>query len=121
MHGDPKAIDPGSAFEWAGILYALMGLLMGIIFALVSMWVGLWCRLRSVVSERSLAQERSFFAIFYGIIGGICAAISAAVYNLVRDGWVTRGRYSTSLLCPWVSGPALGRSESPPPLRHRKH
>ncbi len=84
-----KRIDPGSAFRVGGILYALMGLLMGIIFALVSMLGG------ALVPASEAWVFRTFFGagavfflpIFYGIIGGICAAISAAVYNLVA-GWV---------------------------------
>ena len=83
-----KRIDPGSAFKVGGILYALMGLLLGIVFALVS-------TLGAIVPASETGLYRMFFGvgaivflpIFYGIIGAIFAAISAAVYNLVAE-WV---------------------------------
>jgi len=84
-----RRIDPGSAFKVGGALYAIMGLFMGIILALVSMLGG------TLVPASEAWVFRTFFGagavfflpIFYGIIGGICAAISAAIYNLVA-GWV---------------------------------
>jgi hypothetical protein len=84
-----KRIEPGSAFKVGGILYALMGLLLGIIFALASMVRGTFAPASEMGVFRMFfgAGAIVFLPIFYGIIGGICAAIGAAIYNLVA-GWV---------------------------------
>ena len=83
-----KRIGPGSAFKVGMAVYAALGLLGGLIFAAVS-------TLGGAVLPREAGVFRMFFGvgaiiflpIFYGIIGGICGAIGAAVYNLVA-GWI---------------------------------
>jgi hypothetical protein len=84
-----KRIGPGSAFKVGLALYGLVGLVLGLIFALVSLLGG------ALVPPAQAGVFRMFFGVgaiiilplFYGIIGGIMAAISAAIYNLVA-GWV---------------------------------
>jgi hypothetical protein len=84
-----KRIGPGSAFKVGLALYGLFGLLMGIIFALVSMLGG------ALMPPTEAGVFRMFFGvgaivflpILYGIIGGVFAAIGAAIYNLTA-GWV---------------------------------
>ena len=90
-----KRIGPGSAFKIGVVLYAAMGLLVGIMVALFSMVAG---SLGSMASADNLGAARFvgfgmgvgaviIFPICYGIFGGVIAAISAALYNLVA-GWV---------------------------------
>ena len=84
-----KRIGPASAFKVGAALYGLMGLLFGIIFALISMQGG------ALLPAMEPRVFRMFFGvgaivflpIFYGVIGGIGGAISAALYNLIA-GWV---------------------------------
>jgi hypothetical protein len=89
-----KRVGPGSAFKVGLVLYAILGLVLGIFMAFISMVAG---------SLGSMGQSAApgakllgfgmglgaiiFFPICYGLIGGILAAIGAAIYNLVA-GWV---------------------------------
>jgi hypothetical protein len=80
-----KRIGPGSAFKVGLALYGFMGLLFGAIVALVSLLGG------ALVPAAEAGVFRMFFGvgaiiilpIFYGIIGGIMAALGAVIYNLV--------------------------------------
>jgi hypothetical protein len=66
-----------------------MGLVLGIIFALASMVGGTLAPASEMGVFRMFFGARAivFLPILYGIIGGICAAIGAAIYNLVA-GWI---------------------------------
>lgn len=76
-----------SVAKIAAVLYGLMGLIFGALFSLMSL-VG-------VMASAGAGNEDAIFGmlfgvgavvimpIFYGVIGGIFAAISAALYNLV--------------------------------------
>lgn len=84
-----RRIGPGSAFKVGLAMYALMGLLFGIIFALISMLGG------ALALPAEAGAFRMFFGvgaivflpIFYGVIGGIFAALGALIYNVVA-GWL---------------------------------
>ena len=89
-----KRVGPGSAFKVGLVLYALIGLVFGICMAFVSMVAG---------SLGTMGQSAApgarlfgfgmgfgaiiFFPLIYGLIGGVFAAIGAAIYNLAA-GWV---------------------------------
>ena len=90
-----KRIGPGSAFKIGIVLYAAVGLLVGIVWALFSVVAG---SLGSMALAGAPGASRFFgfamgigaiiiFPICYGIFGGVVAAISAVLYNLVA-GWV---------------------------------
>ena len=90
-----KHIGPRSAFKIGLVLYAAIGLLVGIIWALFSVVAG---SLGSMASAGAPGAARFLgfglgvaaiiiFPICYGILGGVIAAITAALYNLVA-GWV---------------------------------
>ena len=90
-----KRIGPGSAFKIGLVLYAAIGLLVGIAVSLFSVVAG---SLGSMASAGAPVAARFFgfamgvgaviiFPICYGILGGVTAAISAFLYNLVA-GWV---------------------------------
>ncbi len=84
-----KRIGPGSAFKVGLAIYGLVGLIVGLIFGLISMLGG----------SLALPVQAGMFGVFfgvgaiiiwplcYGIGGGIVAAISAVVYNLIAR-WV---------------------------------
>jgi hypothetical protein len=89
-----RRVGPGSAFKVGLVLYALIGLVVGICMALVSMVVGTL----GSVGQSAVPGARLFgfgmgfgaiifFPLFYGLVGGIFAALGAAVYNLAA-GWV---------------------------------
>src|ERR1700732_3235726 len=98
-----RRVGPGSAFKVGLVLYALMGLVLGICMAFGSMVAGSLGGLgHSPVpgsggtggswDARSFGLGMGlgaiiFFPVIYGLIGGVFAAIGAAVYNLVA-GWV---------------------------------
>jgi hypothetical protein len=89
-----RRVGPGSAFKVGLVVYALIGLVLGIGMAFISMIAG---------TLGSMGQSAApgarlfgfgmgfgaiiFFPVIYGLIGGIFAAIGAAVYNLAA-GWV---------------------------------
>jgi hypothetical protein len=83
-----KRIGPGSAFKVGAALYAFMGLFIGLIFALVSMVGGALMPASQTGAFRMFfgAGAIIFLPIFYGVIGGIFAALGALIYNLVA-GW----------------------------------
>jgi len=84
-----KRIGLGSAFKVRLAIYGLVGLILGLFFGLVSMLGG------TLVLPAQVAMFGMFFGVWaiiilplcYGIAGGIAAAVSAAVYNLVAR-WV---------------------------------
>jgi hypothetical protein len=83
-----KRVGPGSAFKLGMAVYGLIGFLIGVLFALLSM-------LGAALAPPEFGAFKVLFGIgailfmplCYGIIGGIFAAIGAAVYNLVAR-WV---------------------------------
>jgi Transmembrane domain of unknown function (DUF3566) len=89
-----RRVGPGSAFKVGLVLYALMGLVLGVCVGFASMVAG---NLGSMGQSASPGARLFglgmgfgaviFFPVLYGVIGGIFAAISAAIYNLVA-GWV---------------------------------
>jgi hypothetical protein len=84
-----KRIGPGSAFKVGLALYGLVGLIVGLIFGLISMLGG------GFALPAQAGMFGMFFGVWaiiifplgYGIGGGIVAAISAVVYNLIAR-WV---------------------------------
>jgi len=92
-----KRIGPGSAFKVGLVLYALLGVFIGIIVACFSMIAGSLGSMSAagaagIPSARILGFGMGFgaiifFPIFYGLIGGVFAAVGAVIYNVVA-GWV---------------------------------
>ena len=90
-----KRIGPGSAFKIGLITYAILGLVLGIFAASISAILG---SLGGALGQSTVPGARLFgfgmglgaivfFPIFYGLIGGVFAAVGAVIYNLVA-GWV---------------------------------
>jgi len=90
-----KRIGPGSAFKVGMVTYAILGLVIGACIAFFSMIAG---SLGSLAGSQTGAGARALglgmglgaiivAPIFYGIIGGIGAALGAVIYNLAA-GWV---------------------------------
>ena len=89
-----RRVGPGSAFKIGLVLYGIIGLLLGIVMACVSMVAGSLGSLgqSAVPGARVLGLGLGFgaiivFPLLYGVMGGVFAAIGAAIYNLVA-GWV---------------------------------
>jgi hypothetical protein len=89
-----KRVGPGSAFKIGLVMYAILGLVLGIFMAILSMVAGTLGSLgeSAAPGAKLLGFGLGFgaiiiFPIGYGVIGGIFAAIGAAIYNLVA-GWV---------------------------------
>jgi hypothetical protein len=84
-----KRIGPSSAFKIGLVLYGFMGLILGSLFSLVGLVGASFARGASPPFVGALfgAGAIIILPIFYGIIGGIFAALSALIYNLVAS-WV---------------------------------
>jgi hypothetical protein len=89
-----KRVGPGSAFKIGLVTYGIIGLLAGIVMALFSMVAGSVASLgnSAVPGARAFGLGMGFgaiivFPIFYGLLGGVFAALGAVIYNLVA-GWV---------------------------------
>jgi hypothetical protein len=89
-----KRVGPGSAFKIGLVMYAILGLILGIFMAFISMVAGTLGSLGESAAPGAKLLGFGmgfgaiiFFPIGYGVIGGIFAAIGAAIYNLVA-GWV---------------------------------
>src|SRR5215813_11360563 len=89
-----KRVGPGSAFKIGIVLYGILGLFLGILAAFLSSMMG---SLGSLAGT-DLPGLRAFgfgmgiaaiivFPLCYGVVGGVCAAIGALIYNLVAS-WV---------------------------------
>jgi hypothetical protein len=82
-----RRVDPLSAGKVAGLLYALIGLLVGAVFSLIGM--------AGAAFGPEVGEGRAIFGllfgvgaiialpIFYGVLGFICFAIGAVVYNVL--------------------------------------
>jgi hypothetical protein len=83
-----KRIEPGSAFKVGAAVYALLGLVIGALFSVIGMAAGA-AMSNSVPGFGFMfgAGAIIILPICYGIGGGIMAAITAFIYNLV-SGWV---------------------------------
>lgn len=91
-----RRVGPGSAFKVGLVLYAILGLVLGIFMAFLSTVAGSLGGLAmpgaGAPGSRLFGFGMGlgaiiFFPILYGIVGGVCAAIGAVVYNLVA-GWI---------------------------------
>ena len=85
-----RRVGPGSAFKIGLVLYGVLGLFLGIIFAFISMVGGALSSMASAEDSPFGVFKFAFgigaivfFPLFYGIIGGVFAALGAAIYNLV--------------------------------------
>lgn len=89
-----RRVGPGSAFKIGLVLYAILGLVLGIGMAFLSTIAGSLGGLGSpdLHGSRLFGFGMGFgaiifFPILYGVFGGVVAAITAVVYNVVA-GWV---------------------------------
>jgi Transmembrane domain of unknown function (DUF3566) len=89
-----RRVGPGSAFKVGLVVYALIGLVLGICMAFISMIAGTFGSMGQSAAPGARLFGFGmgfgaiiFFPVIYGLIGGIFAAIGAAVYNLAA-GWV---------------------------------
>ena len=85
-----KRIGPGSAFKVGAVAYGLLGLILGIFCSAFAIAGRHWHIPQH--SQIFWISNVGVFAvilcpIIYGILGGVAAAIGAAIYNLVA-GWV---------------------------------
>lgn len=80
-----KKIGPGSAFKVGLVSYAFLGLFFGAIFSLFALAAAPFARPGSSHFLGLLFGVGAIIIlpIFYGIIGGIAAALGAVIYNLV--------------------------------------
>lgn len=89
-----RRVGPGSAFRVGLAVYGFLGLVLGLFFGLFSLLAG---SLASLTPESTPGGPLIrlafgfgaiiFFPVIYGVMGGIFAAIGAAIYNLVAR-WV---------------------------------
>jgi hypothetical protein len=89
-----RRVGPASAFKVGLVLYALLGLVLGIFVAFISMATGPLGPLGQTAAPGARLFGFGmgfgaiiFFPLCYGIFGGLAAALSAIMYNLVA-GWV---------------------------------
>lgn len=84
-----KRVSPSSAFKVGFICYALLGLILGAFCTLISLGAfPLAHSARSMFMGRYLGMFAIVLCpIVYGLFGGVCAMIGAAIYNLA-SGWV---------------------------------
>ena len=84
-----KRVGPASAFKLGLLVYAVLGLMVGVFFSLIALAGAPFARNAHIPFTGALLALLAvvLFPIFYGITGGIFAAISALIYNLV-SGWV---------------------------------
>ena len=83
-----KRINPGSAFKVGLVIYAILGFIIGIPFAFIGMIASSLVASRFPVPGAGLGIfSIILFPVFYGIIGGVFAALTAFIYNLAA-GWV---------------------------------
>jgi hypothetical protein len=89
-----RRIGPGSAFKVGLVTYALIGLALGICVAFFSMAAGTLGSMGQSAAPGTRVFGFGmgfgaviFFPLIYGLVGGVFAAIGAAVYNLAA-GWV---------------------------------
>jgi len=84
-----KRIGPFSAFKVGGALYGLMGLIFGAFMSLFSIVgagiAGVTGDGEAVIGALFGIGAIVFLPIFYGVLGGVMAAISAFFYNLVAS------------------------------------
>jgi hypothetical protein len=84
-------IGIGSAAKLSGAMYGAMGLIFGLIFGLFSLFgMGLASQFAEDTAEAPPAflgplfgvGAIVFFPLFYGVLGLVIGAVSAALYNL---------------------------------------
>ena len=86
-----RHVGVGSAAKIAGMLYAVAGLFVGVIFAAISFLGGAGLIAQGADQNAAGAMFGMMFGagalifapIFYGIMGVVIGALTAAVYNLV--------------------------------------
>ncbi len=89
-------VSPGSAFKVGLVMYAFLGFIVGAFVALISLIIGgigsqlghsAAPGLSSALGAAAGVGAIIILPIFYGVLGGVIFAISAAIYNLVAK-WV---------------------------------
>ncbi len=80
-----KRVDVLSCAKVTGLLYACIGVLIG---ALLSLFAALGMATEYDADDATLGilfgvGAVIFIPIFYGVMGAVCAAIGAALYNLI--------------------------------------
>jgi hypothetical protein len=83
-----RRVNPLSVAKIAAVLYAVMGLIVGAFVSLLFMVIGQRAgmddgRGGAMVGMLFGAGSIVVLPIFYGVMGGIVAAISAVLYNLI--------------------------------------
>lgn len=104
-----------SAAKIAGALYGLIGLLFGALFSLISV-IGGAAAMSQGAEDGAMGMLFGvgaviLFPLFYGIIGAIFAAISAAFYNIIA-GFVGGLEIEVESLAGG-SAPVAARPDSP--------
>jgi hypothetical protein len=84
-----KRIGPGSAFKVGLAMYAFLGLILGTTFSLISLAAAPFAHAGSPHFLGAFFGIGAIIIlpIFYGLIGGISAALGAVIYNLIST-WV---------------------------------
>src|SRR5258708_580885 len=81
-----KRIGPGSAFKVGLVLYGLLGLIIGACISLFSLVGAGFMRSQNAPAPAIAGMVFGtmavvFIPIFYGLMGGVVAALSALLYN----------------------------------------